>query len=127
MKLNVTYDYIRRRRMKKNIVCVILTSLGVCTAYAQSSLTLYGRVAAGLDYVTNVATPNGSKNLFRFASNQYGASFLGLLGKEDLGGGTKKVFNLEDMVLQGTGQVIGDALWDRYAYVRVANDKYGRL
>ncbi|MFM0016809.1 porin [Paraburkholderia sediminicola] len=113
--------------MKKNIVCVILTSLGVCTAYAQSSLTLYGRVAAGLDYVTNVATPNGSKNLFRFASNQYGASFLGLLGKEDLGGGTKIVFNLEDMFLQGTGQVIGDALWNRYAYVGVSNDKYGSL
>lgn len=113
--------------MKKELVCAILTSLGACAAYAQSSLTLYGRVAAGLDYVTNVATKNGSKNLFRFASNQYGASFLGLLGKEDLGGGTKIVFNLEDMFLQGTGQVIGDALWNRYAYVGVSNDKYGSL
>jgi predicted porin len=113
--------------MKKNIVCVILTSLGVCTAHAQSSVTLYGRVAAGLDYITNVATPNGSKNAFRFGSNQYGASFLDIAGQEDIGAGTKIVFKMEDMFLQGTGQVIGDALWNRYAYVGVSNDTYGSL
>jgi len=113
--------------MEKKLVCVMLTSLGVCAAHAQSSLTLYGRVAADIDFVNHVATPDGSKNLFRFGSNQYGASFLGLLGKEDLGGGTKVVFNLENMFLAGTGQTIGDAYWNRYAYVGLSNDTYGSL
>ncbi|AIO35652.1 gram-negative porin family protein [Burkholderia cenocepacia] len=113
--------------MKKKFVCMILTSLGACAAHAQSSVTLYGRVSAALDFVNHVATPNGSKSLFRYGNNQYGASFLGILGKEDIGGGTKIVFNLEDMFFSGNGQVIGNALWNRYAYVGVSNDRYGSL
>ncbi|CAM2188005.1 Porin [Paraburkholderia sacchari] len=113
--------------MKKQFVCAILTSLGVCSAHAQSSVMLYGRVASGLDFVTNVATPNGNKNVFRFGSNQYGSSFLGMLGKEDLGGGTQAVFNLENMFTAGTGATIGSNFWNRYAYVGLSNDRYGSL
>jgi predicted porin len=113
--------------MKKKLLCVILSSFGACAVHAQSSVSLYGRMAADLNFVTNVATPNGSKNVFRFGSNDYGASFLDIAGKEDLGGGTQVLFHLENMFLAGTGQIIGDALWNRYAIVGVSNDRYGSL
>jgi predicted porin len=46
--------------MQKIILCAALVACGVCNTYAQSSVTLYGRVASGLDFVTNVATPQRS-------------------------------------------------------------------
>src|ERR1700753_1416845 len=113
--------------MKGRLIFGIMSLLGACSVHAQSSVTLYGRVAAGMDFLTNVATPNGSKSVFRFGSNQYGASFLGLLGKEDIGGGTSVVFNLENQFTAGTGTVIGDAYWNRNAYVGLANDNYGSV
>ena len=74
--------------MKKIIYCASLLAFGACNTYAQSTVTLYGRVASGLDFVTNVATPNGqSKNNYRFGSDQYGYSWFGLTGDEDLGSG----------------------------------------
>ena len=91
--------------MRKIVSCVALMACGVCNSYAQSTVTLYGRVAAGLDFVTNVATPDGqSKNNFRFGSNQYGYSWFGLKGDEDLGGGLHAVFKLESLFTSGTGQ-----------------------
>ena len=90
--------------MKKLTLLVALAAIGICNANAQSSVTLYGRVAAGIDYVTNVATPTGqSNNNLRFGSNQYGYSWFGLKGDEDLGGGfmrssNSKAFSLQERV-----------------------------
>ena len=92
--------------MKKLTLLVALTAIGICNANAQSSVTLYGRVAAGIDFVTNVATPTGqSNNNLRFGSNQYGYSWFGLKGDEDLGGGLHAVFKLESLFTSGTGQI----------------------
>jgi predicted porin len=56
--------------MKKLVCCASLMALCAGNTYAQSTITLYGRVASGLDFVTNVATPNGqSKDNFRFGSD----------------------------------------------------------
>lgn len=114
--------------MKTQIACAALMLCGVCDAYAQSTVTLYGQVAAGLDYITNVATPNGqSKNNLRFGSNQYYYSWWGLKGTEDLGGGLHAVFRLESLFSSGTGQIPPDTLFTRYAYVGLAHDSYGSL
>lgn len=99
----------------------------MCSAHAQSTVTLYGRVASGLDFVTHAAQPDGTTtNNFRFGSNQYGISWWGLTGSEDLGAGLKTVFKLESSFTAGTGQV-GDSLFNRYAYVGLSSDKYGSL
>jgi predicted porin len=109
-------------------VLTVLTVLAVCNAHAQSSVTLYGRVASGLDFVSNVATADGqSKNNYRFGSNQYGISWWGLKGDEDLGGGFHAVFNLESMFTAGTGSLPDSSLFNRYAYVGLANETYGSL
>lgn len=84
--------------MFKLSTSVLLLSLASTGALAQSNVTLYGRVAGGVDFVNNVARPDGSTvNLNRFGSNQWGISWWGLKGEEDLGGGLKTVFNLESM------------------------------
>ena len=114
--------------MRKIVSCIALMACGVCNSYAQSTVTLYGRVAAGLDFVTNVATPDGqSKNNFRFGSNQYGYSWFGLKGDEDLGGGLHAVFKLESLFTSGTGQTPPNTIFTRDAYVGLADDKYGSI
>jgi GBP family porin len=62
-------------------------------------LTLYGIVDAGIAYVNNQATgpnfTNGSKNFFASAGNMQGDRW-GLRGEEDLGGGMRAIFVLEN-------------------------------
>ena len=114
--------------MRKIILCSALMTCGVCNTYAQSTVTLYGRVASGLDFVTNVATPNGqSKNNYRFGSDQYGYSWFGLQGTEDLGGGLHAVFKLESLFTSGNGQIPPNTIFTRDAYVGLAADKYGSI
>ena len=92
--------------MKNCIMGLAIIVTGVGAVQAQSALTMYGRVASGFDFITNVATGNGqSKNNFRYGSNQYGSSWIGLKGGEDLGGGWRAVFNLETQYTLGTGQL----------------------
>ena len=113
--------------MKKLALFTALTVIGICNANAQSSVTLYGRVASGLDFVTNVATNGQSKSNFRFGSNQYGYSWFGLKGDEDLGGGVHAVFKLESLFSSGNGQIFTNALFIRDAYVGLAHEKYGSI
>ncbi|MGF6755077.1 porin [Paraburkholderia sp. GAS42] len=114
--------------MNNSILCATLLAVGVCNANAQSSVTLYGRIASGFDVVTNVATSNGqSATNYRFGSNQYGISWWGLTGKEDLGGGLQAEFKLESMFTAGTGQLPGQSLFNRYAYVGLDKDGWGGL
>ncbi len=61
---------------------------------------------AGLDYVNGIARPDGDADTLRFGSNQYGVSFWGMRGTEDLGGGVRALFNLEGMITSGTGRAI---------------------
>jgi predicted porin len=106
--------FVEDDKMKKLALFVALATIGICNANAQGSVTLYGRIAAGLDYVTNVATPDGqSKHNFRFGSNQYGYSWFGLKGDEDLGGGVHAVFKLESLFTSGNGQLAPDTIFTR--------------
>src|ERR1700676_4473876 len=126
--MEILFLDIKDNEMKKVIACAALMAVGICDAFAQSSVTLYGRVASGFDFVSNVATQDGqSKNNYRFGSNQYGISWWGLKGEEDLGGGLHGVFNLENMFTAGTGQLPSDSLFNRYAYVGLSNANYGSL
>lgn len=115
--------------MKERILSASLLSLGLSgVAWGQSSLTLYGRINASLDYVTNQGTTEGSKNVLRFGDNRFAGSWWGLTGNEDLGGGTHAVFRLESMFSPATGQLVESPTeFDRYAYVALENAKYGAL
>jgi predicted porin len=111
-----------------------LLTFGVA-AHAQSSVTLYGRLDAGLEYMSGVPTStnangvaNGSSHRFRAESGDWGTSLWGIKGVEDLGGGNKAVFQLEGSFNTMTGQGPGNnGLFNRFATVGIANDTYGTL
>jgi predicted porin len=114
--------------MKKYIFGLVIAGVGACAVQAQTTMTLYGRVTSGLDFINNVATSDGSShNQYRYGSNQYGPSWFGLKGDEDLGDHWHAVFNLESQFSLGNGQLPDQNLWNRYAYVGFSHDNYGSL
>lgn len=61
------------------------------SAQAQSSVTIYGIIDAGITYVDN----QGGYKQYKFADGVNYGNRLGFRGVEDLGGGLRAVFNLE--------------------------------
>lgn len=75
------------------------------TAFAQTSVTLWGRLDSGIQYLNNVAGAGGKRStLWSADSGDDGASAFGINGTEDLGGGYKVNFKLLDYLLVTTGQ-----------------------
>ncbi|MGS0740897.1 porin [Glaciimonas sp. GG7] len=91
----------------KTSALAVLMAFGAIagTAQAQSSVTIYGVVDAGLVYVNNQKTPSGGTGSVT-ALNTGGVtpSIFGFKGAEDLGGGLKANFNLEGHFFASTGQ-----------------------
>lgn len=114
--------------MKKALLAAALMTAGVA-AQAQSSVTLYGRLDAGIEYMNGLPSANGgSASRWRAESGNWGTSLWGLKGSEDIGGGNKVVFQLEGSfnTMDGTGPG-GGSLWNRWATIGIANDSYGTL
>jgi len=117
--------------MKKALLAASLLTVGVA-AHAQSSVTLYGRLDAGIEYMSGAPTggangvTTGSANRFRAESGDWGTSLWGMKGVEDLGGGNKAVFQLEGSFNTMTGAGPGGGgLFNRWATVGIANDQFG--
>ncbi|CAB3810440.1 porin [Paraburkholderia fynbosensis] len=111
---------------KKRCLVMISTCAGLCVAaqmaHAQSSVTLYGVVDAGFTFTNN---QNGNKAYQATPGNLMGSRW-GLLGSEDLGGGTKAIFKLENGFNNYTGALAqGGRLFGRTAYVGMTNSQYG--
>ncbi|AJW98909.1 porin [Burkholderia gladioli] len=109
--------------MKKALLAAALMTAGVA-AQAQSSVTLYGRLDAGLEYL------NGGQagHTIRAESGDWGTSLWGIKGVEDLGGGYKVLFHLEGAFNTMTGGLgSSGTIWDRFATVGISNDAYGTL
>src|ERR1700754_3670946 len=112
---------------KKLAAATALISI-TSSVHAQSSVTLYGIVDAGLIYSNNVAKGKARGPLFQATSGTINGSRFGLRGAEDLGGGYKAIFVLENgfNVQNGTlGQ--HSRLFGRQAYVGLASANYGQL
>jgi len=111
--------------MKRTALALACTGLAAAgTACAQSSVTLYGLVDAGVEYVSH-AGPNGSA--VKLTSGGKNTSRWGIRGSEDLGGGLKAVFNLESGIAIDTGRLDTDnTLFDRRAVVGLSN-QYGQI
>ncbi|HKU00213.1 MAG TPA: porin [Paraburkholderia sp.] len=91
-------------------------------AQAQSSVTLYGIVDAGVEY-TNHAAPDGGSAV-RLKSGNKNTSRWGLRGVEDLGGGLKATFRLESGIDIASGRSDDgtDSLFGRRATVGLKGD-----
>jgi len=72
---------------------------------AQSSVTLYGMLDAGIGYTSNV----GGHEKVSLDGGASGSNKWGLRGQEDLGGGLKAVFKLENGFNIATGGIGGHA------------------
>lgn len=112
--------------MNKKLLAVLLCA-GSSAVYAQSSVTLYGRVDAGVEYISGVpnATGTGYTSRVRAESGDWGTSMWGLKGTEDLGGGTSAIFDLEDGFNAMNGST--SALFNRRAYVGLSNTQFGTV
>ncbi|KQQ97261.1 porin [Massilia sp. Leaf139] len=107
--------------MKKTILAMAVLAACMSTASAQTSVTIYGIVDAGLTHTTNDG-PIGDRTTVE--AGQLQVSRWGFKGTEDLGGGLKARFGLEGTLLNdtgaagvATGAVPTTALFDREATV----------
>jgi predicted porin len=105
--------------MKKTVIALSLMA-AAAAAHAQSSVTLYGRIDNGIQYETGI--PGG--HAWAAESGNWGCSWFGLEGSEDLGGGTKAIFQLEGQLNTMTGASAGN-LFGRHATVGFTNDHFG--
>ncbi|RQR74795.1 porin [Burkholderia sp. Bp9015] len=101
-----------------------VVAFGAASAHAQSSVTLYGIVDAGVNYVSNVA----GHSMTSATSGTLSSSRWGLNGTEDLGGGLRAQFSLENGfdVMSGKAAQNG-RLFGRHAYVGLVSDRYGSV
>jgi predicted porin len=113
------------RALRVSIVAMGLASLLPDLAMAQSSVTLYGGIDEGIDYVNNSA----GSSLVRLRDGTWDGmlgSRFGLSGVEDLGGGLKTVFKLEAGFDATNGESLqGSREFGRLAYVGLADDRLG--
>lgn len=102
-----------------------------CPAFAQSSVLVYGIADAGLEYVSAVRTGGPgtpTESILRLQSGNAASSRFGLRGTEDLGGGMRAVFVLENgfSIDNGTASQ-GGRLFGRQAYVGLGSNSLGEL
>jgi predicted porin len=90
-------------------------------AFAQSNVTVYGLIDAGVEYNNNVPGAGGRPaSVVREVSGASAASRWGFRAMEDLGGGLKAVFNLEGGFATDTGAMLqGGRLFGRMAYTGI--------
>ncbi|MGF6753491.1 porin [Paraburkholderia sp. GAS42] len=116
--------------MKKAIATSAL-GLVALGAHAQSSVTLYGIVDAGIGYQssqTSLGSTTGGHSVVKMINGVWAGSRFGLKGSEDLGGGTKTIFQLEEGFNSANGaQSVPGLAFNRQAYVGVTNSSYGTL
>lgn len=110
--------------MKYRLMAAAFIALFAGVAYAQSSVTLYGVIDDGLSYISN----QGGHRTMKMDSGVVQSDRWGLTGKEDLGGGLRAVFTLENGFDVNSGAAAqGGALFGRRAFVGLSSDRFGTL
>lgn len=98
--------------------------VGASAAHAQSSVTLYGLIDAGIMYTNNAS----GHALWQATSGNINGSRFGVRGSEDLGGGLHAVFVLENGFNVENGKTGQDGrMFGRQAYAGLASDTLGAL
>ncbi|CAD6509959.1 Outer membrane porin protein [Paraburkholderia kirstenboschensis] len=110
--------------MKKTLMVAALTGVFATAAHAQSSVTLYGLIDAGITYTNN---QHGHSN-WQQTSGSVNGSRWGLRGAEDLGGGLKAIFTLENGFGINDGSLKqGGREFGRQAFVGLSSTQFGAV
>ena len=111
-----------KRKLGMRTLCAAMLLSGMQCANAQSSVTLYGIIDAGITYFSNL---NGHAT-FVANDGSIQANRWGLRGQEDLGGGTKVVFVLENGFNLYSGTMVqSGVLFSRQAWIAVSDKTWG--
>ena len=123
--------------MKKHVLAISLAAAGMSVAagaYAQtadtsSGVTIYGIINPSLTYTdkvanANAANPTGTGSRLSMDTAVAQGSRIGFKGVEDLGGGLKALFTIENGFNADTGQAAqGGLLFGRTAIVGLSGSK----
>ena len=109
--------------MKKTLLAAALLAGFAGAAQAQSNVTLYGLVDAGFNYTKL----EGQDRKIGIDSGLQGQSRWGIRGSEDIGGGLKAIFTLENGFTVDNGQQTQGRLFGRYAFVGLESASAGRV
>lgn len=109
--------------MKKTLISLAVLGAMSSVAHAQSSVTIYGIVDAGL------VSERGGKagNVTKVTSGVGSASRIGFRGTEDLGGGLSAVFTVEGGFATDTGAGDATGLFQRQSFVGLVSKEAGSL
>lgn len=111
--------------MKKSFLALAVLGAFAGTASAQTSLSIYGVVDAGINY-DNGGSAAGRQ--WRLQSGQQSGSRLGFKGTEDLGGGLSAIFTLESGFNTDDGTMgQGGRLFGRQAWVGLSGSSFGSI
>ncbi|CAB3685049.1 Outer membrane porin protein [Paraburkholderia phenoliruptrix] len=105
-------------------VSVAVFAVSGAPASAQTSVTLYGVLDEGINYTNNA----GRGHVYELASGDAQGSRWGLKGAEELGGGLKAIFQLENGFDVSSGRLNqGGRMFGRQAFVGLSAERYGVL
>ena len=93
--------FIKGNTSMKKLLVALLATAGITSAFAQSSVSVYGIIDAGYlgTNYTGVGTSSTAKQTTSgFGQSAESASRLGFKGTEDLGNGTSAFFLFETML-----------------------------
>jgi predicted porin len=109
--------------MKKTLVA--LAALAATSAFAQSSVTLYGQFDAGVYSLTNMEGKDKSATVYGDGATY--SNILGFKGTEDIGGGLTAGFDFQTDVQTNNGGLNAAGLFRRQANGNIESKKMGQL
>jgi predicted porin len=116
----------RRHRRKAGLLAAVVSTatLYSVSAAAQSTVTLFGLVDEGIRYTTHADTQGDSRVQ---VANGASESLWGFKGTEDIGGGTKVIFQLENRFFPNSGETDPAYPFFNTAFVGLQSNTYGKL
>ncbi|MBN3857059.1 porin [Paraburkholderia sp. Ac-20340] len=105
-------------------IAAVASILTVNAAHAQSSVTLFGMMDTGITYFSN----QGGHSSVIEDGYVNSPNFIGLSGKEELGGDLRAVFRLVQSFQSTNGKALSSGLaFGQDSFVGLESDTYGKL
>lgn len=115
-------------KMRKKLLVALPLSVAALGVHAQSNVTLYGIIDTGVGYLSNQAPSTGATSggapVTKLLEGVWGGERFGFKGSEDLGGGVKTIFQLEDGFNADTGALSkSGVIFNRASWVGLSSSE----